>query len=325
MVQLLVGLTLADGEGLVGMPVAPLDLDRPILLRRALRIADPRGRVTPDFPAPAETRPADVALESVYPGADDAGPILVAAGRVQLAYTPGPDLARLWHRYWDQRPRSVVGRRPLPQVPLAQVVDPAEPVVILEPEFARGNVSVLEMLAIAQIARRHRPRACFEIGTFDGRTTLNLAANSSGRIFTLDLPAADIGRTRFPVAAGDRAFVDKPQPGRRFQASPLRPRIVQLLGDSASFDYGPHLGRIDLVFVDGSHAYDYVRSDLDIAHRLLRRGAAGGPVGTILVHDYGAWEGVTLALEEARLGDSRFAGLRHIAGTSLALARFDRR
>ena len=35
-------------------------------------------------------------------------------------------------------------------------------------------------------------------------------------------------------------------------------------------------------------------------------------------HDYGEWEGVTRALNELRAVDSRFSGLRHVRGTTLA-------
>lgn len=88
---------------------------------------------------------------------------------------------------------------------------------------------------------------------------------------------------------------------------------MQLRGDSATFDWSPHVGRAGLVFVDGSHAYDYVRKDSETAMRLVR------PGGVVLWHDYGVWPGVNQALEEldARLG----LGLVHIVGTSLVFWR----
>jgi len=113
-------------------------------------------------------------------------------------------------------------------------------------------------------------------------------------------------------------FVDKPAPGARLRncGGPWRvyaERVAQLSGDSATFDWSPHVGRAGLVFVDGSHAYDYVRKDSETAMRLVR------PGGVVLWHDYGVWPGVNQALEEidARLG----LGLVHIAGTSLVFWR----
>jgi len=42
-----------------------------------------------------------------------------------------------------------------------------------------------------------------------------------------------------------------------------------LFGDSASFDYSPYHGRVDLFFIDGAHSYEYVRSDTLNANEVL--------------------------------------------------------
>jgi Methyltransferase domain len=89
--------------------------------------------------------------------------------------------------------------------------------------------------------------------------------------------------------------------------------IVQLFGDSATYDWSRHFGRAGLVFVDGSHAKEYVIKDSDTAFRLATKG------GLVIWHDYGVWEGVTQALEE--LEAHQQLGLRHIRGTSLVIWR----
>ena len=45
-------------------------------------------------------------------------------------------------------------------------------------------------MVIANLAEQAEPPTAFEIGTFDGRTTLNIAANlrPPARVYTLDLP-----------------------------------------------------------------------------------------------------------------------------------------
>jgi hypothetical protein len=73
---------------------------------------------------------------------------------------------------------------------------------------------------------------------------------------------------------------------------PYADRVVQLRGDSATFDWSSHRGRAGLVFVDGSHAYDYAWKDSETATRLVK------PGGIVLWHDDGVWPGVTQALEE---------------------------
>ena len=78
-------------------------------------------------------------------------------------------------------------------------------------------------------------------------------------------------------------------------------------------DYGDNFPHSTRVFVDGSHAYEYVLSDSERGLSLLR-----GP-GTVVWHDYGEWVGVTKALDELSTRDSRFAALQRIENTTLAI------
>ncbi len=193
------------------------------------------------------------------------------------------------------------------------------PICLVETGKRDGNVNLAELAVLAQAAAAVASGALIvEIGTFDGRTTLNLAVNApaASRVVTLDLPPAD--RALFSLAPGERQYVDKPVPGARFRAaappwSTAAGRITQALGDSATFDWSPWRGQAGLVFVDGSHAYDYARKDSETAFGLV------APGGMVLWHDYGRWEGVTRALEE--LEAERGLGLRHIGGTSLVVWR----
>jgi len=204
----------------------------------------------------------------------------------------------------------------LPVAPWREVVD-AQPIRLLETRKNTGDVNLAELAVLASAAAATRVGdQIIEIGTFDGRTTLNLAVNapSQYRVFTLDLPP-DVA-PRFDLAPGERAYVEKPRSGRRFLEAPpewahAARRITQLMGDSAAFDWSPHDGRAGLVFVDGSHAYDYVIADTETAFRLVAK------KGMVIWHDYGVWEGVTRALDEIEA--SRHLGLRHVRGTSLVV------
>jgi hypothetical protein len=232
-------------------------------------------------------------------------------------YLPLSTLAQDFRR-WSRRTRGVSRGQPtrLPVVPWHEVL-PRKPISIVEPAKRSGDVNLAELAVLASAAAAARTgEEIIEIGTFDGRTTLNFAVNATLqlRIFTLDLPPD--ATPRFDLAAGERAYVDKPRSGRHFAAP--RPefaaaavRITQLYGDSAAFDWSPHVGRGALVFVDGSHAYDYVIADSDTAFRLV------ADKGMVIWHDYGVWEGVTRALEEIEA--SRRLGLRHVRGTSLVV------
>ena len=203
----------------------------------------------------------------------------------------------------------------LATVPIAALTDPTHPVLLRAPDGAPGNVTLAELVALALLVRTVRPQHVFEIGTFDGRTTLTLADNApEARVSTLDLPRTELDRTAFAVAPEERALIDKDASGSRFLAfADARARIEQCYGDSATFDFSPYAGRCQFVFIDGSHAYEYVRSDTERAFAMV------GARGVIAWHDYGEWPGVTRALNEYVATDRRFGGLRRIDGTTLAI------
>jgi predicted O-methyltransferase YrrM len=174
----------------------------------------------------------------------------------------------------------------------------------------RGNVTLDELAAIAAVCQYAKPQLIFEFGTFNGRTTLNLAANapSDAKVFTLDLPTP--GATELATEMEDGAYHLGERTGSFFQGSPLQGKIKQLWCDSARFDETSLRGRVDLVFVDGAHSYEYVRSDSAKALAMTR------PGGVILWHDYCAWyPGVSKCLHELL----HSLPLKHIEGTHLAI------
>jgi hypothetical protein len=202
----------------------------------------------------------------------------------------------------------------LPEISIEALLGDPGPVRIPEPTPQDGNVSALESLVIAALTAASAPSRCFEIGTFDGRTALTLAANcaNGARVFSLDLPADRLEKAALTLEHADRAYVDKPIVGARLRGRPEAQRVTQLLGDSATFDFTPYHGNMELVFVDGAHHYEYVMSDSRHALAMLPSGR-----GVILWHDYGGWPGVTRALNHLHATDPEFRDLRHIAGTSL--------
>jgi predicted O-methyltransferase YrrM len=202
---------------------------------------------------------------------------------------------------------------PIEAVDVSDLAPGGHPLDLRELRGVDGNVTTFELVSLCLLARSISPRTILEIGTFDGRTTLNLAANSPGAtVFTLDLPREELPSAEARIAPSDRKYVDKAVSGARFHGTDCESRIQQLYGDSATFDFTPYHGEVDLVFVDGAHSYEYVLSDSRNALRLLRSGS-----GVIVWHDYGTWDGVTRALDELRRHEPAFARLRRIHGTSL--------
>jgi len=240
---------------------------------------------------------------------------VVAAGGAGYAFTLGLHSRRhrgLIHNIAKHFGYEAAPTPLLPTVSVAEVTREDTPVLLREPASRDGNVTILELLVLARLVRERAPRALFEIGTFDGRTTLNLAANSPADavVYTLDLPP-DLAPS-LDLALAERKYVDKAVSGARFLGTDLAPKIRQLLGDSATFDFGPYAA--DFIFVDASHAYEYVLSDSRRALQMLRGGR-----GTIVWHDYSEWEGVTRALNTLARDVPPFAALRWIEGTTLAI------
>jgi len=206
-------------------------------------------------------------------------------------------------------------RSPLPAVALRELATPDHEVMLLDFEGRDGNVSLYELLVICSLVRSRRPKTILEIGTFDGNSTLQMAINSpdDAEIFTLDLPP-DPSSAQARLDAKDHAYIEdaQKQRRRRYEESSQAHKVTQLLGDSASFDFGALFASrpVDFAFIDGSHSYEYVRNDTAKVRAVL------APHGVILWHDYKpAWPGVITYLEELEAELT----LRRIDGTSLVM------
>jgi predicted O-methyltransferase YrrM len=209
----------------------------------------------------------------------------------------------------------------IPSVPLRDLLNGDVKICLLEPEQVNGNVSLQELVVINILINRYHAKTIFEIGTFDGRTTLNMAANAGpgARVYTLDLPRADVDSASLPLDAGDKQFVDKEASRVRFRRTDWEKEIVQLSGDSATFDYGPYTGKVDMVFIDGSHSYDYVKNDTEAALKIVNGSAV------IVWHDYQPyWHGVVRYLNEAYARGGIFKDLKHVEDTCLVFLTIGR-
>jgi predicted O-methyltransferase YrrM len=183
-----------------------------------------------------------------------------------------------------------------------------------------SSISAFEVVNLAAIIRHLKPQRAFEIGTSKGVTAYNLALNlpEGGELLTLDLPPATeanpVISTKFDVTASDTKMIFADRVNRRFLGTPVESRITQLYGDSAAFDYTPYAKSCDVVFVDGSHAYEYVKSDTDSALRIVK------PGGWIIWHDYNDgffWPEVRRYLKEV----SSTMKIHRIKGTMFAISQ----
>ena len=82
------------------------------------------------------------------------------------------------------------------------------------------------------------------------------------KIHTLDLPL-DISseeRHKSKLLKDDFHLIGNRRVGEAFLSDPAIINVTQHFGDSATWDFAPVQG-FNFVFIDGSHTYEYVRSD----------------------------------------------------------------
>lgn len=204
----------------------------------------------------------------------------------------------------------------LREASVESVIGASREVTLASLESVDGNVTDRELVVLNGVVRASQAKSIFEFGTFDGRTTRNLAANlpADGRVWTIDLPQSSITDLAMPIDRQELKYVEKEQSGERYRYTPEEGRIVQLYGDTGTYDFSRLFGSFDFVFVDASHAYRYVINDSLIALELLRQNG-----GIIAWHDYGRWDGVTRAIHDLQNHHPYFRDVVKVQGTTLAL------
>jgi predicted O-methyltransferase YrrM len=186
--------------------------------------------------------------------------------------------------------------------------DPWEIKMAMFPK-THASISLLEFIVLILLLKRAGSKRIFEFGTFKGISITQLALNlpSGSEIYTLDLPDEQLN-TKFSTDPEDAAIAVEQGKGS-LVPSELRPRIQFLKCDSAKFDDSPFAGKMDFVFVDGAHNYDYVKNDSEKGWRMLRSG------GIIAWHDCRSLDpGVVSYLLQSSWKPSR------IVGTTVAFA-----
>lgn len=155
-----------------------------------------------------------------------------------------------------------------------------------------GTQSIEGLYFLASLAKALHVKRTFEIGTFTGVTALTLAINVPDmEVYTLDLPAGDPPSLK--VERDDKTFIPMQRRRRVYEDRAEEARIVQLEGDSASFDFSALGETFDLVYIDGAHSYDYVANDTVAAFRIVNNS------GAIVWDDYlQGWRGLVQYLNE---------------------------
>lgn len=161
--------------------------------------------------------------------------------------------------------------------------------VALPSRRGTGGTSLLETMLIIAAARIVNARRVFEIGTFLGGNTLNMALNlpDDARIFTLDLDeqhAVDV--KQLPEDAPLTQLHLASQSSLDFAGTSVAGKISTLVGNSTTFDFSAWRNSVDLSFIDGGHDFATVKSDTENAFGM----ASVERPSCILWHDYRSWE-----------------------------------
>lgn len=178
----------------------------------------------------------------------------------------------------------------------------------------KGYVEDHQAMLIAALARGLSARTFFEIGTNRGRTSWTVAHNNPElHVYTLDVPlGATSANVALELGSDDHRFFRPGEAcGEAFRDTPEAQRITQLWGDSATFDFSPYAGAIDLIYVDGGHSYAYVKSDTKNALEVL------SPTGAIVWDDYGSHPGVYEFVTE--LAPTLDKPVYHVFGSRMAI------
>ena len=181
-----------------------------------------------------------------------------------------------------------------------------------------GGTSDSESWILSVLAKKSKN--IFEFGTCTGKTTYLMAINApeDASVTTLTLAPDQLGmyskeKTDSTISTND-ALVESGFTSFLYSDTAEERKITQLFMDSKMLNETTYANKMDLIFIDGSHAYSYVMSDTKKALKML------APGGILLWHDYRGRHR-TADVFRALNFLAKELPLRHIKGTSLVAYR----
>lgn len=169
------------------------------------------------------------------------------------------------------------GMKALPSVRYSDLMqlfpehDPDKPISITS-DLMNGSSPINDYYFLCRIAQALGAKKYFEIGTWVGLSAYNISENTGKdvEIYSLDIPYDHPDIKYFNIPTEIFGHFSK-----------NIANVSHLKSDSKSFDFGPYEKQIDLVFVDGNHSFDYVKSDSKNALSLIKSDRS-----VIAWHDY---------------------------------------
>ena len=184
-----------------------------------------------------------------------------------------------------------------------------------------GGTSDAEAWILAVLSKQSK--VMFEFGTCTGKTTYLWARNSptDAKIHTLTLPPDGIEKysniKNDDSIATHNAIQESFFSKFLYTGTDVAFKVNQIFSDSKTYDDSALGNSCDLIFIDGSHAYSYIKSDSEKAFNMIKKG------GLILWHDY---DGVYRNNKDVykylnELG--AFKPLYHVKGTTFVVYKKD--
>jgi hypothetical protein len=178
-----------------------------------------------------------------------------------------------------------IQRIPKPEIPsvaLNDLIGDAKANICLSVQkYEDGMLPADQAMALLTIAVVAAPKVVLEIGTFMGHTTRLLALNlPDATIHSVDLPLDYVPEQDAATEKkkDDFHLIARRQVGREYRGTSYETRIRQHFVDTAIWNFKEAAGAT-LFFIDGSHSYDYAKSDSDRCYELC------GGKGVFLWHD----------------------------------------
>ena len=147
-----------------------------------------------------------------------------------------------------------------------------------------GGLTIQELVSILGICSIYPSSNLLEIGSFRGRTALNIIYNFPDlKIFTFDLPDQIHNEKdlKYNLVESDKvqAFHHKKKE-LKIKHKEYFSKINSLEGDSATYDFSKFDEFFDIIIIDGSHKYENVIIDSENAIKMIKKN------GFIIWHDY---------------------------------------
>ena len=171
------------------------------------------------------------------------------------------------------------------RISIAQICKKYDLVNIYHPIDDSGGMTIQEISYLILMIKSFNIKNVLEIGSFRGRTSINLLKNKEDlKLYTLDLPEgiSDDKELKFKLKKTDKvqAFHNNKNYYLSKYKNSIENQSYAFHGDSAIFDFDIFNVKFDMIIIDGSHKYENVLIDSENAIKYLNKN------GIIIWHDY---------------------------------------